>query len=93
MTPGQVPDTEPPWIYVVVRPIPGDPSQSWFVQPYPVIEEDGSWEAAVSVGLQSDPQGTPFDVCAIVSDQRLAVGRYGGELPPALSRDCISVMR
>ncbi len=93
ITPGQVPDTEPPWIYVLVRPIPGDPNQSWFVQPFPLIEEGGSWDAFVFVGLETDPSGTPFDICAIVSDEELVVGRYGGEPPPALSRDCISVTR
>ena len=93
VAPGQVPNTEPPWIYVVIRPIPGDPNQSWFVQPFPLIEEGGSWDAFVFVGLESDPSGTPFDICAIVSNEELEVGRFGGEPPPALSRECISVTR
>lgn len=90
---GRVPDTPPPWIYVVLRPIPGDPNQSWWVQPYPLIEASGSWDAFIFVGIESDQPGTPFDICAIVSSERLSVGRYGGLLPPAITRDCISVTR
>ena len=90
---GRVPDTEPPWIYVLVRPIPGDPNQSWWVQSYPLIEESGSWDAFIFVGLGSDPPGTPFDICAIVSDEPLKVGRFGGVPPTAVVRDCVSVTR
>lgn len=90
---GQVPDSPTPWIYVVIKPIPYDPAQSWWVQPYPLIQTDGSWDSFVYIGLPSDPPGTPFDICAIISKERLEVGRYGGELPPLLTRDCISVVR
>lgn len=97
---GQMPDTEPPWIYVLVRPIPGDPNQSWWVQPYPLIGDDGSWQAFIGVGSETDAPGTPFDICAMVSDEELEVGRYGPEPPlapspppSALVRDCISVTR
>ena len=93
MAAGQVPDNPPPWIYVVIRPIPSDPFQDWWVQPYPLIAADGSWDAFVFVGLEGDPTGTPFDICAIVSNQRLEEGRYGGLLPPSITRDCISVTR
>ena len=90
---GQVPDGPPPWVYVVLKPIPGDPNQSWWVQPYPLVGADGSWEAFVFAGIESDSPGTPFDVCAIVSDDVLDVGRFGGESPPALERDCVRVTR
>ena len=90
---GQVPDTPPPWIYVLVRPIPGDPNQSWWVQPYPLVSGDGTWDAFVFVGLETDVRGTPYDLCAIISNDRLAVDRFGGEPPPALARDCIRVTR
>lgn len=90
---GQVPENAPPWIYVVVRPIPSDPNQSWWVQPYPLIEVDGSWNADIYVGLDRDLPGTPFDICAIVSDERLPGGVYGGVSPPARSRDCVTVVR
>lgn len=90
---GQVPDNPPPWIYVVIKPIPGDPNQSWWVQPYPLVSADGTWNAFVFVGEESDVRGTPFDLCAIISNDRLAVDRFGGEPPAALSRDCIRVTR
>lgn len=100
MAAGRVPEFEPPWIYVLVLPIPGDPNQSWWVQPYPLVRDDGSWEAFIGVGAEDDQPGTPFDVCAIVSNEWLEPGRYGPEppLPPspppeALSRYCISVTR
>ena len=88
-----MPETEQPWIYVLVRPIPSDPNQNWFVQPLPSIGEQGSWEASIFVGIESDPAGLPFDVCAIVSTEALAPLDRFEELPPALSRDCISVTR
>ena len=90
---GQVPDTPPPWVYVAVRPLPGHPDQSWWVQPYPLIGDDGKWDTFIFAGQPGDKEGTPFDICAIVSTAWLPVGQYGGELPPAITRDCISVMR
>ena len=90
---GRVPETEPPWIYVLVRPIPSDPNQSWFVQPYPLIEAGGNWEATIFVGIESDPEGLPFDICAIVTNDLFAPADRLDQLPRALSRDCIFVTR
>lgn len=90
---GQVPAGPPPWVYVVLKAIPGDPNQSWWVQPFPSVSADGSWSAFVFVGIESDPPGTPVEICAIVSSDRLSVGRYGGTRPPAIAVACVSVMR
>src|SRR3990172_1691698 len=72
-------------IYVVVRPIPSDPNQSWWVQPYAAVAPDGRWSGTAYAGIESDVPGTPFDICAIVSEEQLEPGRYGGLPPPALS--------
>lgn len=80
-------------IYVLVRPIPSDPNQEWFVQPAPSLAQDGSWVASVFVGIESDPEGLPFDICAIVTTDLFAQGDRLPQLPDALSRDCISVTR
>jgi hypothetical protein len=90
---GQVPDSPGPWIYVIVRPRPGDPTQSWWVQPAPLVNADGSWDDFIFVGLETDPPGTPYDICGIVSQNPLPVGRYGGLPPAALARDCVTVKR
>lgn len=93
VTPGQVPETPPPWVYVLVRPVPGDPEQSWWVQPYPLLKADGTWEGYAWVGVNPDPAGTPFRICAIISYERLSTGRYGKEPPPSIASQCLSVTR
>lgn len=93
IAPGRVPDAPSPWIYVVLRPIPGDPNQSWWVQPHPLVHDDGRWDATVFAGLETDPPGTPYIICAIVSNEEIKVGLYGEKIPVALSRECVSVMR
>jgi len=90
---GQFPDSPPPWIFVLVLPKPGDPNQSWWVQLSPLVRGDGGWDAHIFVGQTIDPPGTRFEICAIVSRERLEAGRYGGDLPPAITRDCVSVTR
>lgn len=91
---GRVPDISAPWIYVVMLPLAGtDPNQDWWVQPYPRIGDDGGWSAFIFVGVESDVSGTPFEICAITSDQELKVGRVGKDLPPALTQDCVYVTR
>ncbi len=94
LAPGQVPEMSPPWIYAAILPLAGrDPNQDWWVQPHPLIEEDGSWDAFIFVGVEEDLPGTPFDICAIISNDRLKVGRYGKSKPPALAEHCITVTR
>ena len=43
--------------------------------------------------VESDPAGTTYEICAIVSSDRLSVGRYGGTRPPAMALDCVNVSR
>jgi len=93
IAPGRFPDTPSPWIYIVVKPIPSDPHQSWWVQPYPIVNDSGRWETNIFVGLESDPSGVPFFICAVASDEKIEIGRYGKEIPVALSRDCIAVTK
>lgn len=93
ITPGRFSETPPPWIYVVLKPIPGDPYQHWRIQPHPLVHEDGRWEGTIFAGLETDPSGTPYIICVIVSSEQLEVGRYGKEIPVALSRECIVVNR
>jgi len=93
IAPGRAQETSSPWVYIVLKPVPSDPHQSWWVQPHPLVHDDGSWESTIFVGLESDPSGVPFTICVIVSDERIEAGRYGKEIPVALARDCIGVTR
>ena len=89
---GQVPDMPAPRLYVIVRPRPDDSSQSWWVSDYAVVGEDNKWNALATVGQLGDG-ATPFTVCAIITNEALAVGIYGGVPPSAIARDCITVNR
>lgn len=93
IAPGQAPSSPPPWLYLVLRPVPESAEQSWFVQPVPGVAADGTWDAFIYAGVEADPQGTVYVICAIVTNQQLADGRYGAARPPSLASSCVTVAR
>jgi hypothetical protein len=79
--------------YVLVRPIPDDPNQQYWVQAKPVDQGDCLWISdPVGVGVTTDPSGLPFALCAVVTDQPLWRGQSLAQLPEGPS-DCIDVTR
>lgn len=87
--PGQARAGPAPWLYMLVRRDDGA-EPSWWVQRYPVVQGDGRWNGFLSHGLAGLASGTPFDICAIVSEVSLATGQRDDE-PRAVARDCVSV--
>lgn len=87
---GQVPDSDMPWLYLLVRRTDVGNTPLWWVQSYPVVDPDGSWSGFLDQGLVDIAPGTLFDICAIVTDDLLPIGERAGT-PRAFSRDCVSV--
>lgn len=87
--PGQAPRSEPPWLYLMIRRTDGEGPQ-WWVQAHPVVQPNGDWNGFLGEGLSDLAAETPFDICAIVSNDRLLTGRHE-ETPRAFARDCVSV--
>jgi hypothetical protein len=59
---------KPPYIYVFVRPLPGQPGYWWAQNPV-ALQPDGTWTNTSYIGLPTDPAGTPFKLCAVISDR------------------------
>jgi hypothetical protein len=80
-------------LYVLVRPIPTDPNQQYWVQAAPVSIGEGLWESdPVYVGRETDTSGTPFGVCAVLTRETLSRGDSLDGLPDGPSH-CIDVTR
>lgn len=79
--------------YILVKPIPNDPNQDWWVQALPTVAGEGVWESVpVYLGLETDPPGLPFRICAVATSDILRRGQNLSELP-AGSSTCIDVAR
>jgi hypothetical protein len=89
VAPGQVPNSTSPWLYVLVRRTDTE-GVTWWVQSYPVVDPDGTWDTFLGEGIEDMETGTPFDICAIVTNDLLPTGPRS-ETPQAYSRDCVSV--
>jgi hypothetical protein len=60
-------------LILLVRPIPDDPNQSWWVQSAPVIKQDGRWTSSpVYIGIDTD-RGVPFRLHAVITTQKFAL--------------------
>ncbi len=57
---------KPPYVYVFVRPLPGQPGY-WFAQNPVDLQPDGTWTNTSYIGVPTDPAGTPFKLCAVIS--------------------------
>lgn len=82
-------------LYFLVRPIPTDSGQYNWVQETPVSIGEGRWASdRVCVGLETDPSGLPFALCALVTHETLSVrqGLHDWELPEG-PMHCINVTR
>lgn len=78
---------------IFARPIPSDPSQSWWVQSPPNIGSDGSWTSSpVYIGLPDDRTGLPFRICAGIMTKRYQRGDQLRELPSG-PKTCVNVRR
>jgi hypothetical protein len=89
----KLPETGDKQPYVLVRPIPDDPKQDYWVQATPTSAGNCRWISdPVYVGQETDPSGLPFRVCAIVTDETLSRGQRLHELPQGPSH-CIDVTR
>ena len=58
----------PPYVYVFVRPLPDQPGYWWTQNPVD-LQPDGAWTNTSYIGLPTDPAGTPFRLCAVISDR------------------------
>jgi len=91
-------EVEPPELsdqhpHVLVRPIPDDPNQDYWVQAKPTSMGNCRWiSKPVYVGERTDPSGLPFRICAVVTDDTLSRGQRLYELPQGPSH-CIDVTR
>lgn len=80
-------------LQVLVRPIPDDPNQDYWVQAEPGPIDGGLWASdPVFVGIEPDPPGLPFKVCAVITDKNVARGDRLRTLPTGPS-DCVNVTR
>jgi hypothetical protein len=75
-------------LYVLVQPH----GYTYWVQQLPVINSDGTWKASpVYVGQPND-SGLLFDICAVLTSQKLSRGQELQGLPDGTS-SCITVKR
>jgi hypothetical protein len=81
------------YLTVLVRPIPTDPGQSYWVQAIPMSTETGWSSQPVSIGLDHDAgRGLTFRICAVAASQEYRRGQQLGALPEGPSH-CIDVTR
>lgn len=81
------------FLAVVVRPLPNEPFQSYFVQQPPVPVDGDRWVSQlVVVGAPDDAPGTLFDICAVITELELSPGVKLSDLPLGMS-DCVRVTR
>ncbi len=83
----------PEFAHVLVRPIPGDPNQDYWVQELATSTGPNRWVSdPVFIGIESDPSGLPFKVCVVITDSPLSRGQRLRQLPEGLSH-CVDVTR
>lgn len=79
--------------YVLVRPIPEDPNQQYWVQAAAESTGGNRWKSnPVYVGQETDPSGLPFKVCVVIADESLSRGQSLSEIPEGPSH-CVDVTR
>lgn len=79
--------------HVLVRPIPDEPNQDYWVQAEPTLVGNCRWiSKPVYIGEGTDPSGLSFRVCAVVTDDTLSRGQRLYELPQGPSH-CVDVTR
>ncbi len=59
---------KPPYVYVFVRPLPSQPGYWWAQNPVD-LQSEGAWTNTSYIGLPTDPAGTPFKLCAVISER------------------------
>ncbi len=83
----------PELAYVLVRPIPEDPNQMYWVQAAAESADGNRWESnPVYVGQETDPSGLPFKVCVVITGETLSRGQSLRQLPEGPSH-CVDVTR
>ncbi len=83
----------PEFTYVLVRPIPEDPNQQYWVQAAAESQGGNRWISyPVYVGQETDRSGLPFKVCVVISDESLSRGQSLPEKPEGPSH-CVDVTR
>jgi hypothetical protein len=79
--------------YVLVRPIPSDRNQDYFVQAAAGSIDTNRWQSyPVYVGIESDPSGQPYKVCVVITGSALSRGERLRQLPEGPSH-CVDVTR
>lgn len=80
-------------LYVLVRPVPDDPNQSYWVQAQPVVDDTGGWSLSpMRVGQPGDQSGLPFKLCVVATTEALNEGQPLGE-PPSGLISCLNITR
>lgn len=83
----------PKFAHVLVRPIPEDPNQDYWVQTLAASTGPDLWDSSpVLVGQKSDPGGLPFKICVVITSRMLSPGQRLRELPIGPSH-CVDVTR
>ncbi|OGO07937.1 MAG: hypothetical protein A2Y61_05490 [Chloroflexi bacterium RBG_13_60_13] len=78
---------------VLVKPYPDNDFQFYHVQLTPQPMHERRWVATpVHVGKPEDPQGTPFEICAVITRDEVLPGEQRLVLPPGPS-GCVRVAR
>lgn len=82
------------YLSIWVRPLPSDPNQDYYVQASPYYLSGSQWTSTeVYIGQVGDSTGTPFKVCALVTNQVYSRGEYYYELPASSLSYCVNVTR
>ena len=80
-------------LLVLVRPIPDDPNQDYWVQAKPGPIEEALWASdPVFVGIETDSPGLLFRICAVITAENLERGQHLRTLPSGPSH-CMNVIR
>lgn len=81
-------------VYVLVQPQPsaGEGQFEWWIS-QPKMSSDGTWQCNVQLGESNGDIGRTFTVCAIVTKERLQVGKYGVSLPNSENSTQITVIK
>lgn len=81
------------FLAALVRPIPQDTNQSWWVQASPQVNADRTWVSSpVYIGQPSDVSGLPLKICAVITTTELNRGQQLRSVPPGPSA-CVDVTR
>ncbi len=80
-------------LHVLVRPIPDDPNQDYWVQAEPGPINETLWASdPVFVGIETDRPSLPFRTCAVITAENLERGQRLRTLPSGPSH-CVNVTR